>query len=98
MATAYVVLNGLRVTLALHFVLPADDPVNVLASLLKRVHAQGVPVSCLLLDKGFASIAVLESLPQQGQAALLACPIRGTTGGTPGEWPGFLDSFGRRLT
>jgi putative transposase len=81
-ATAYLVLNGLRVTLALHFVLPDDDPVNVLASLLKRVHAQGVPVSCLLLDKGFASIAVMEYLTQQGQAALIACPIRGTTGGT----------------
>lgn len=81
-ATAYLVLNGLRLTLALHFVLPDDDPVNVLASLLKRVHAQGVQVSCLLLDKGFASIAVMEYLTQQGQAALSACPIRGTTGGT----------------
>lgn len=81
-ATAYLVLNGLRVTLALHFVLPDDDTVSVLDRLLTRVHAHGVQVSCLLLDKGFESIAVLEYLTQQGQAALIACPIRGTTGGT----------------
>jgi hypothetical protein len=81
-ATAYLVLNGLRLTLALHFVLPDDDTVSVLDILLKRVQAQGLQVSCLLLDKGFESIAVLEYLTQQGQAALIACPIRGTTGGT----------------
>jgi len=81
-ATAYVVLNGLRVTLALHFVLPTDDTVSVVDILRQRVTAQGLRVSCLLLDKGFESIAVLEYLTRQGQAALLACPIRGTTGGT----------------
>jgi hypothetical protein len=81
-ATAYVVLNGLRLTVALHFVLPDEDPVSVLDILLKRVKAQGLLVSCLLLDKGFESIAVLEYLTRQGQAALLACPSRGTTGGT----------------
>jgi hypothetical protein len=81
-ATAYLVLNGLRVTLALHFVLPDDDTVSVLGILLTRVHAQGLQVSCLLLDKGFESIAVLEYLTRRGQAALIACPIRGTTGGT----------------
>jgi len=81
-ATAYVVLNGLRVTLALRFVLPDDDTVSVLDTLLQRVKAQGIRVSCLLLDKGVESIAVLEYLTRQGQAALIACPIRGTTGGT----------------
>jgi len=81
-ATAYLVLNGLRVTLALHFVLPEDDTVSVLDRLLQRVVAQGVQVSCLLLDKGFASVAVMDYLTRQGQAALIACPIRGTSGGT----------------
>ena len=82
MATASLVLNGLRVTLALPFVLPADDTVSVLDMLLPRVQAQGLAVSCLLLAKGVESMAVLEYLTQQGQAALSACPIRGTTGGT----------------
>jgi putative transposase len=36
----------------------------------------------LFLDKGFAGIAVLEHLTQRGQPALIACPIRGKTGGT----------------
>jgi hypothetical protein len=81
-ATAYLVLNGLRVTLALRFVLPDDDPVSVVDRLLHRVYAQGIRVSCLLLDKGFESIAMMDYLTRQGQAALIACPIRGTTGGT----------------
>jgi hypothetical protein len=81
-ATAYLILNGLRVTLALHFVRPEDEAVRVVDCLLRRVQAQGIAVSCLLLDKGFESIALMEYLTRQGQAALIACPIRGTTGGT----------------
>jgi hypothetical protein len=81
-ATAYLILNGLRVTLALHFVRPDDDTVSVVDHLLTRVHVQGIGISCLLLDKGFESIAVMDYLTRQGQAALIACPIRGTTGGT----------------
>lgn len=81
-ATAYLVLNGLRVTLALCFVLPGDDTVKVLDTLLQRVKGQGLRLSCLLLDKGFDGIAVMEYLTRQGQPALIACTIRGTTGGT----------------
>ena len=81
-ATAYLILNGLRVTLAIHFVLPDDDTVHVVDRLLHRVHAQGIRISCLLLDKGFESIAMMAYLTRRGQAALIACPIRGTTGGT----------------
>ncbi len=82
MATAYVVLNGLRLTLALRFVLPADDTVSVLAAVVKRVTRVGIQSACLRLDKGFASIAVRDYLTRQPQPALIACPIRGTTGGT----------------
>lgn len=81
-ATAYVVLNGLRLSLAVHFVLPAHDMVSVLDTLLKRVKSLGLRVACLLLDKGFAGTAVMDFLTRQHQAALIACPIRGTTGGT----------------
>src|SRR5713226_6482840 len=81
-ATAYLVLNGLRLTLALHFVLPNDDTVSVLDTLLTRVKGLGVPVACLLLDKGFAGMAVMEYLTNHPQPALIACPSRGTTGGT----------------
>lgn len=81
-ATASLVCNGVRVTLALHFVVPDDDTVSVLATLQKRVKAQGIRVSCLLLDKGFDGIAVMEYLTRQGQPALIACTRRGTKGGT----------------
>jgi putative transposase len=81
-ATAYLILKGLRVTLAVHFVLPEDDTVHVVDRLLRRVHAPGIQIGCLLLDQGFASIALMDYLTRQGQAALIACPIRGTTGGT----------------
>lgn len=81
-ATAYVVCQGLRVTLAVHFVLPEDDTGGVVALLLQRVRAYGLRVTCLLLDKGFASVAVFAFFERQGQAALIACPIRGSRGGT----------------
>jgi putative transposase len=81
-ATAYLILNGVRVTLAIHFVLPEDEAVGVVDRLLRCVQAQGIRISCLLLDKGFESIAMMQYLTRQGQAALIACPIRGTSGGT----------------
>jgi putative transposase len=81
-ATAYVILNGLRVTLALRFVLPELDIVSLLDDLLKSLKKQGYQIACLLLDKGFASIAVMDYLTRRAQPALIACPIRGKTGGT----------------
>ena len=81
-ATAYVMLNGLRVTLALHFVLPGETTVGVLADLLRRLKILRIDVACLYLDKGFAGVEVLDYLTGQGQPALIACPIRGKTGGT----------------
>jgi putative transposase len=81
-ATAYVLLNGLRVTLALRFVLPEMEVVSLLDDLLKSLKKQGFQIACLFLDKGFASIAVMEYLTRRAQPALLACPIRGKTGGT----------------
>jgi len=81
-ATAYVMLNGLRVTLALHFVLPGEELVALLELLLKRVKIQGIRVDRLFLDKGFAGTAVIAALTRWGQPALIACPIRGKTGGT----------------
>jgi putative transposase len=80
--TAYVILAGLRVTLAIDFFLPGNDTVTMLDRLLHRVKALGIQVRRLLLDKGFAGIEVMDYLSQQGLSALIACPIRGKTGGT----------------
>jgi putative transposase len=81
-ASAYVMLNGLRVTLAIHFVLPENDTVSVLDSLLQRVQRLGISIACLFLDKGFSGIAVMRYLTERQQPALIACPIRGKHGGT----------------
>lgn len=81
-ATAYVILNGLRVTLALRFVLPDMELVSLLDDVLKSLKKQGFRIACLFLDKGFASIAVMEYLTRRAQPAVIACPIRGKTGGT----------------
>ncbi len=81
-ATAYVILNGLRVTLALRFVLPDMELVSLLDDVLKSLKKQGFRIACLFLDKGFASIAVMEYLTRRAQPAVSACPIRGKTGGT----------------
>lgn len=81
-ATAYVIKHGQRVTLAVRFVLPAETTVEVVADLLRLLRQCGLPIRCLYLDKGFASVAVFAYLQRQQQAALIACPIRGKTGGT----------------
>jgi hypothetical protein len=81
-ATAYLRLQGLRLTVAIRFVLPTDTTVSVVERLLTQVRALGMEISCLLLDKGFAGIAVLEYLSAQPQPALIACTVRGTQGGT----------------
>jgi putative transposase len=81
-ATVYVIQHGLRVTLALHFYLPTDRIVDVLKLLLERVEELGIGVRRLFLDKGFAGIDVQTYLQHSGMPALIACTIRGRTGGT----------------
>jgi len=80
-ATAYVMLKHLRVTLALRFVLPDEDTVTIVDDLRKRLKTLGIRVAELFLDKGFEGIAVMDYLTRQGQPALIACTIRGKTGG-----------------
>lgn len=81
-ATAYVILKGLRQTLAIRFVLPEQTVVSVLTDLLKSLKTLGIQTGCLFLDKGFASIAVMDYLTRRKQPAVIACPIRGKQGGT----------------
>lgn len=81
-ATVYLIVHDLRFTLGLRFVLPEDDTVSVLTSLLTQIQELGLAIRRLLLDRGFASIEVQEYLDQQGIPALICCPIRGKSGGT----------------
>ena len=82
LATAYVIHRDLRVTLAVKFVLPGMTTCEVLEALLQAVAALGITPRCLLLDRGFAGVAVMQKLDAAQIPAVIACPIRGKTGGT----------------
>lgn len=81
-ATAYILHHQVPYTLALTFVLPEDSPAQVLRRLLAQVAALGLRVAGLYLDKGFCGQEVISYLQAQSLPTILACPIRGKTGGT----------------
>jgi putative transposase len=81
-ATAYLMLQDARFTLAVVFVKPGDALVSIVERLLALVAQCGVRVSCLYADKGFCSVAVLRFLSEQGYAAIIPAPLRGKRGGT----------------
>lgn len=81
-ATAYVIHRQLRCTLAVRFVRPDDTILTVLKALLRQVRAAQVALATLYLDKGFAEVTVLRFLTKLGQPAVIACSVRGKTGGT----------------
>lgn len=81
-ATAYVIHHGVPYTVALTFVLPGDVTLEVLKRLLAQIRGLGFHLHCLYLDKGFCVNPVLTYLEHTGQPAILACAIRGKTGGT----------------
>jgi hypothetical protein len=81
-ATAYVMQAHLRVTVAIRFVLPDDDVVTIVRDLQNALKKLKIRVRRLFLDKGFAGIGLMAYLQQLGQPAIIACTIRGKTGGT----------------
>jgi putative transposase len=83
-ATAYVMHRDVRFTLAVEFVHPGDDLIQVVKRLLRRVKALKIQVKRAYLDKGFCSIPVLRelSLAKPDLSAIIAAPIKGKTGGT----------------
>ena len=76
-ATAYVMERGLRVTLAVVFMPPDVTTLAALQALLAEVQRLGITVSCLWLDKGFASGPIMQFLDDDQWRAVIACPIRG---------------------
>ena len=82
-ATAYVMLRHTRLTLAVRFVLPQEDTVTVLSDLLEHVKKTlRIRVKVLFLDRGFDGTPVMAYLSRLRQPAVIACTIRGKTGGT----------------
>lgn len=82
-ATLYVMWRGVRVTLALTYVLPKEETLTILQRLLKRRTDLGIHPKVLYLDKGFASGEIIAYLHDEAKLpAIIACPIRGKEGGT----------------
>ena len=71
-----------RLTLAVHYVLPKETVLDVLKILLKRLKSLGFDAKVLYLDKGFAATPIITYLTAQQQPAIIANPIRGKVGGT----------------
>lgn len=82
-ATLYVIWRGVRVTLALTYVLPEEPTLTSLQRLLQRRADLGFHPQVLYLDKGFASGEIVAYLHAEAKLpAIIACPIRGKDGGT----------------
>ena len=82
-ASAYVIWRQVRLTLALRYVLPDENALDILKILLHRLQELGFyELLVLYLDKGFASTKIIDYLKERKQPAIIACPIRGKDGGT----------------
>lgn len=76
-ATAVVVHNGHRYTLALMRVEQGEKMKEVVQELLRIVRRRGVKVKVLLLDKGFFSVDVISYLKHAKHAFIIPAVVRG---------------------
>jgi putative transposase len=81
-ATAYLIVQGLRLTLGVVFMHSGMSFAQCIVGLIQHVKAQKVKLGCLFLDRGFAGIEVYRCLQRRRIPAIIACPIRGKEGGT----------------
>lgn len=79
-ASVYVIWRGVRITLALTYVLPKESTLSILQRLLKRGVAPGFRAKVLYLDKGFSTGEIIRYLQKAHQPTVIACPIRGKQG------------------
>ena len=80
-ATCYIIKNDYRLTLGIKFVLPDESVKEVVEYLLNQLQRLGIGIKCLYLDRGFEGVGLVQYLKQRKQTAIIACPIRGKTGG-----------------
>lgn len=81
-ATAYVLQPHGRATLALRVVQAGDRQAAIVGDLLDQIKTLEITVKCLYLDRGFDSIGVQQLITERGLKAIIACTVRGKTGGT----------------
>jgi putative transposase len=80
-ATAYVMLHGRRLTLALKPVSGRERAVEVVGALLRLVEDMGIRIACLFLDRGFYSIDVIDHLKGRRTPFVMPVVRRGRSGG-----------------
>ena len=76
-ATAYVILNGNRYTLALVRVLAEDNMLDVLKKLMAALKIIGIKISVLLVDRAFYSVKVIRYLKTRQQAFIMPAVKKG---------------------
>jgi hypothetical protein len=76
-ATASIVVQGFRYTLAATYVLGNESMVQVLTLLLDRIAARKIAVKRLLVDAQFCTVAVIELLQARGLPFLMPMAMRG---------------------
>lgn len=81
-ATAYIIRDGLRFTVAMRVVRPGDRLEDIVSWLVVSIRRAGIGIRRLWLDRGFASGGVVRRLQLLRLSAIIACPIRGKQGGT----------------
>ncbi len=80
-ATVYVIKNGHRLTLGIKFVVPDETAKEIVEYLLNQLNRIEIEARMLYLDRGFASVEIARYVQEIKQKAIIASPIRGTTGG-----------------
>jgi hypothetical protein len=80
-ASVYLIWRDVRLTLAVTYVQTGEGMLRILKRLLKRLVSIGLRWHSLYLDKGFCSTKLIRYLQAQHTPAIMACPIRGKTGG-----------------
>jgi Transposase DDE domain len=80
-ASVYVIWRDVRLTLAVIYVRPKEPTLRLVKRLLKRVAAIGLRWYSLYMDKGFCSTKLIRYLQARHNPAIIACAIRGKTGG-----------------
>lgn len=76
-ATACIVQYGHRYTLALTWVRRHESTVTVMRRLLARIDELGIKMRCLLLDRAFFNVPVIELLQQEEVPFLMPVMFRG---------------------
>ena len=80
--TLYVIYRQMRLTVAVAFVLPEDKTVTIVQRLLQRAKKLKLRIRVLYMDRGYCSGEIITYLQAIKQPTIIACTIRGKTGGT----------------